>query len=289
MIAKKNVVGVKQIGRMGHGKRRFGKNKKRTVCFLGTGGIFSYALGVAHYLKMTFDINQDVHATGLSGGSMAAALLCLKKDVREWHDEYLMRGVARCQQDWWINNYLDHLGMWSEFGIRTDGFDFQNANGRLKIQVAKAWDFGFEEHVVEEWTSNKDLVGGVLAACHIPFCLDGCFGRPWRNEHWYDYGVTRKPVSLQQSFDMGPVLTIGPRSQWRAFPVSWQTLWKDPHWMMDLFNLGYSDCIANAAVFDRFFDPDNEDSITIAGDSLATKDSFFPEPACGYKKEGLEI
>ena len=70
----------------------------KELCFAGSGGLYPYYLGIAHFIKNNYDLD-DVIFTGLSGGCFSVIPLALDMDmdiyINDYHKSFI-EDVSSC-------------------------------------------------------------------------------------------------------------------------------------------------------------------------------------------------
>jgi predicted acylesterase/phospholipase RssA len=209
------------------------------LTFGGCGGMYSYEMGVAAVVQKNFDLD-DVAFGGASGGCIPAAILARDRDVEELHSSWNLPFLAEVTR-----NRFGALDTWNGTlrwltlpQIPERGYE--TASSRLYISMTRfpSW----RNEVVSTWTSNEDLVDGIVASSFVPLFDAGKITARFRGERYVDGALTNSwPLPHG---DAVPSLVIK-RDMWRANRLSWLWCWADPDWGDRLYKWGVEDAEAH--------------------------------------------
>ena len=219
------------------------KTKERTIVFMGTGGMWSYSIGFADYLRNNFDLSH-CKFTGLSGGTMASALACQPRTINgyEWHKYTMVEGMREIQDD-----YL-YTRLYTTLGRRCKDTKWNDEKWHLRCKdrfFIPQWSHvDKKEKIIKEWDNTNDMVDCILASCHIPLAIDGRYACPYKDDFVFDIGLPGFNCEKYEYFNPNPeapFFYLGPRNQFRSFPLVYQTIYKQPAYMQYLYDTGYND------------------------------------------------
>lgn len=141
----------------------------------GSGGYYSYYLGIGSVLQKNFSFN-NVTFSGVSGGNIINLLLALNIDIEEafenWNVPLLntISGFRLGALFNWNNTAMSYL----QSKIPEDAY--KQVKGRYHVYTtefhfASKW----KNRVISDWDSNEELGKALLASCQIPILFGGIF------------------------------------------------------------------------------------------------------------------
>ncbi|TYZ67324.1 hypothetical protein PybrP1_010741 [[Pythium] brassicae (nom. inval.)] len=145
------------------------------IAFSGSGGMFTYQMGVAAYIQDHFDVSA-CRFSGCSGGSWAATLLAAETSVHAAWKVILANQQRLVPANYsWYSGY----GRYAEIvrsTIQELWADDHDVHARvqtkhLHIAVTRFPSLASEMH--SSWTSLDDLMTSILASALVPFALSG--------------------------------------------------------------------------------------------------------------------
>lgn len=169
------------------------------IAFSGSGGMFTYQMGVAAYIQDHFDISA-CRFSGCSGGSWAATLLAAETNVHDaWQVILATQKRIIPQNHSWYSGYGRYASIVGEtiMELWKDDQDVYKRveDKHLHIAVTKFPSMEGESH--NSWTSLEDLMKSIMASALVPFALSG---RPYiehRGQKYIDGCVSNfKGVNL---------------------------------------------------------------------------------------------
>ena len=171
---------------------------KKGIMFSGSGGLFTYQMGIAKFLQKNYDL-ANIQFLASSGGVPSAFLLAINYNVDKAWDKWFVPWVTDSKESilGFPNNcYSYHFldDMWPYFYEVFKDVDIDNCN--LTIVLTK----NIIEKVYEtKWDSLKDLHSSMCTSCAIPFLLSQNLYRSHRNYNYCDgsfpTGLTCHPPS----------------------------------------------------------------------------------------------
>lgn len=226
-------------------------SKERVIVYMGTGGMWSYSIGFTEYIRQNFDM-QNCKFSAISGGTMAAALACQPTDKiygHDWHYETMIKGMKEIQNDYTYQRLYTTLGK----NCKNNKFNDHKWHTRCynRLYIPQWSVVSKSEIITAEWNTTSDLVDCILAACHIPYVMDGRYSADYNNDSFIDIGLGK--YHHYNPNPAAPFFYIGPRNQIRKFPLTWQTIWKQPNHMQYLYDQGFNDAKKCHSLLQGFF------------------------------------
>ncbi|OWZ15350.1 Patatin like protein [Phytophthora megakarya] len=213
--------------------------------FGGCGGMYNYFLGVASVLQEEYDL-RDVIYSGVSAGCFPALVLALGLDVKEFFFKEnipLIEEAAECSYAGlgkWIpmvkNNMLKVL----------PADAYQQVDKKLYFSITEVP--ALRNHLLTTWTSNEDMVDGMLCSAHVPIYTTS-LAAPYRGKSYVDGGLTNNnPVTQPEA--PHKVFQIW---KWRWFGPSWILITTNADWAVEMFRMGREDMTKNLHEIDEVF------------------------------------
>lgn len=169
------------------------------IAFSGSGGMFTYQMGVAAYIQDHFDVS-DCHFSGCSGGSWAATLLAAETSVHAAWKVILanQQRLIPVNYSWYsgYGRYADIVGATIQELWADDPDVFKRVEQKhLHIAVTKFPSMKGETH--NSWSSLEDLMKSIMASALVPFALSGKLYIEHRGQKYIDGCVSNfKGVNL---------------------------------------------------------------------------------------------
>lgn len=172
------------------------------IAFSGSGGMFTYQMGVAAYIQDHFDVSA-CRFSGCSGGSWAATLLAAETSVHAAWKVILANQKRLVPENYaWYSGYGRYADIVSSTiqELWADDTDVHERvqKKHLHIAVTKFPSLAGETH--NSWESLDDLMKSIMASALVPFALSG---RPYiehRGQKYIDGCVSNfKGVNLPAS------------------------------------------------------------------------------------------
>ncbi len=212
------------------------ENNQRQLVFGGCGGMYHYMGGIASIIQENFDIGPETIISGSSAGCYPAMLLALDMNIDETFENW---NVPFLQE---INSHrLGALGKWNNVvkkwtTTQLPDNAFEKLSGRFHMSLTSFPDF--KNHIVGEWSSNEDLIDGLMATTFIPIFDIGKLTARFRGKRFVDGSLTNSyPLPLGNDV---PNCIIN-RTMWRDNNLSWLWCWSDEQWARKLFEWGKED------------------------------------------------
>lgn len=172
------------------------------IAFSGSGGMFTYQMGVAAYIQDHFDVS-DCHFSGCSGGSWAATLLAAETNVHAAWKVILanQQRLIPANYSWYsgYGRYANIVGATIQELWADDPDVFKRVvQKHLHIAVTKFPSMEGETH--NSWSSLEDLMKSIMASALVPFALSGKLYIEHRGQKYIDGCVSNfKGVNLPSS------------------------------------------------------------------------------------------
>lgn len=152
------------------------------------GGLKGYFMtGCSHILKRELQ-KQNVkiaRIAGASAGAWCALFMLTNLDTENWIETYYL---CKERPDMTMHEAYDDIWPWLNSHLPENAW--QLCSGRLFISVTEVTLFGLRNHMISEYTSNRDIFEACLASSTVPYLsLPQCF-RLYRGMYVLDGGVT---------------------------------------------------------------------------------------------------
>lgn len=211
---------------------------QRQLVFGGCGGMYSYSIGVAATINENFNIGHETLVSGSSAGCFPALLTALNMDIEELFENWNIPFLKE------VNSYrFGSLGHWNNIVRKwtlpkLHDNAYKEASGHLYCSMTSFPDFN--NHIIGNWTSNKDLLDGVMASSFIPIFDIGKLTCQFRGHRYIDGSLTN---SYPQPLGINVPSCIIRRDMWRPNNTSWLWCWSDEDWARQLFKWGKEDAM----------------------------------------------
>jgi hypothetical protein len=227
--------------------------KKVHLFMGGSGGYYSYYLGIASILQKNFNLD-NVIFSGVSGGTMVNLFLALNMDIEKVFDEWnipLLETVSEYRLGAlfnWNKTALYHFHKM----IPEDAH--QQVKGRYYVFSSEFHFFSkWKNKMLGDWDNNQELGKAILASCQVPILLGGNIYTFYKNQRFVDGCFTYYPKLNQYGIDM-PSIKIYANS-WRPYKVSWLWCWTSVEWHRKIYQWGQDDANKNLKYFKQFLMP----------------------------------
>ena len=196
-----------------------------------------YTLGVCHYLKQKYDLN-DFYFSGASAGAWNALFLSFYGDDSEFIDEILNLPLSEKNN---IQNLQYSLKNHLLYKFNTNDFDLQ----RLYIGVSRFNKYNFKPVIYNDFDSLEDALNCCIASSHIPFITGGLTFK-YRNKFTFDGGFSKNAFLTNNH----STLLITPyiwESKLMYDTNEFKLINKEPNInkLKYLYDIGYSDTLYN--------------------------------------------
>lgn len=217
------------------------------IGFGGCGGMYNYFLGVASVLQEEYDL-ENVIFSGVSAGCFPAMVLALGMDVKEFFFKEnlpLIERAAACS--------FAGLGKWIPL-VRANTLAmlppdaFERVDKKLYFSITEVPSL--TNHVLTTWTSNEDMVDGMLCSGHVPLYTPSLTAS-YRGKRFVDGGLSNnspivhpdRPHKMLQMW------------KWRWISPTWVLVTTSADWALELFRMGREDALKHlpAEIEDTFF------------------------------------
>ena len=199
------------------------------IIFSHSGGMFPYYMGIAEVLK-NYDLS-NVIFSATSGGCFAPLVLNSGKDPKEIFNKIL--GYIKRDESW---ETIIKQFIYDEF---TEEELLKN-NKRLSVKLTRLNSFLLPEKVnVDTWTSKRDFIECIGAACYVPMLCGPKFYCEYRDNKVVDgffSGTSELPVTENNRL-------LFSTTKWRPFTPQWLIPCTDTDWLKNIYELGYKDAM----------------------------------------------
>lgn len=220
----------------------------------GSGGYYSYYLGIASVLQEHFNLD-NVTFSGVSGGTLVNLFLALNMDVNKVFEDWnvpLLNTVAEFKFGAlfnWNQNALEHF----QRAVPDDAHE--RVKGRYYVFTTEFYynPKNWKCRMLGEWDNNDELGDAILASCQIPVLLGGNITTGYRDKRFIDGYFTYLPELNEHDMKM-PSIKIYANS-WRPYKLSWLWCWTSVEWHKEIFKWGRQDANNNLKYFKEFLMP----------------------------------
>jgi len=197
--------------------------------------MYSYELGVAAVIQRDFDLS-GVAISGASAGCFPALLTALDLDIEEHQVSWNLAFLEEVNRNRFgaLAKWNSTVRRWTASMLPEEGW--VTANSRLHVSLTRVPSW--RNLIVSDWTSNADLLDGVMASAFVPLFDAGRLVARFRGQRYVDGSLTDS-WPLPHGSDV-PSLVIK-RDMWRPNQASWLWCWSDPAWAGQLYNWGVDD------------------------------------------------
>lgn len=218
----------------------------------GSGGYYSYYLGVASVLQRNFNLDNVVFS-GVSGGAMVNLFLALNKDIDSVFNDWNVPVLHKVSQFKfgalfnWNQVMLDHFHKFVEEDAHL------KVKNKYYVYTSEFYYFKkWQNRMIDNWTNNEELGKAILASCQIPFLFGGELYTIYRNERFVDGCFTYTPE--MNNHQHMPTIKIYANS-WRPYKTTWLWCWTSVEWHQKIFKWGQEDASQNLPFFKDFLMP----------------------------------
>jgi hypothetical protein len=219
----------------------------------GSGGYYSYYLGIASVLQENFDLSNVVFS-GVSGGTLVNLFLALNMDIKQVFDDWnvpLLNRVSEFKMGAlfnWNQTAMEHF----KKKIPNDAYD------RIK---GRYYTFTTEFHFTQkwkccmlgDWNDNDELGQAILASCQIPVLLGGDIYTVYRDQKFIDGFFSYYPELNEIDAKMPSIKIYA--NTWRPYKLSWLWCWTSVEWHKKIYQWGRDDAMENLKYFKQFLMP----------------------------------
>jgi hypothetical protein len=217
----------------------------------GSGGYYSYYLGIASVLQEHFKLD-NVTFSGVSGGTLVNLFLALNMDVNDVFQDWnvpLLNKVAEFKFGAlfnWNQTCLEH------FQRMVPDDAHERVKGRYYVFTTEFYynPKNWKCRMIGDWENNDELGDAILASCQIPLLLGGSIATTYRDQRFIDGYFTYLPELNEHDMKM-PSIKIYANS-WRPYKLSWLWCWTSVEWHKEIFKWGRQDAEKNLKYFKEF-------------------------------------
>lgn len=219
----------------------------------GSGGYYSYYMGVASVLQKHFKMDNVVYS-GVSGGTIVNLILALGRDIEQTFNEW---NLPLLQQ---VSKYkLGALFNWNSVAlefIRTKLPEdaWQKVKGRYYVFATEFQMFQKGKlRMLSDWENNDELTKAILCSSQIPLLLGGDIYTNYKGKKYVDGWFEYYP-ELNVHNQTLPSIKIYCNT-WRPYKTSWLWCWTSEEWHRKIFSWGCEDALHNLNHFKQFLMP----------------------------------
>lgn len=224
---------------------------KTHIRFCGAGGHYSYLLGIASILQKYFILDDNVVFSGYSAGCIPALLCCLNINIDE---EFLELNIPLLEeiQTNKLKSFFNFIPTLKKYlllrlNLISDNI-FLKANNRLNCNLTHIPSF--QNHVINQYTSNDDLINCMLASGHLPI-YNNCIFYNYRNNYYIDGGLSKYINGGNTYYNPNYNLIELTKNKWRKLPGNWIFISSCIKYSSYLFELGKLDALNNIDYFKK--------------------------------------
>jgi len=225
---------------------------KTHIRFCGAGGHYSYLLGIASILQKYFILDDNVIFSGYSAGCVPALLCCLNIDISNEFLELNIPLLEELQTNKLKSffNFIPTLKKYllSRLNIISEDI-YLNANNKLNCNLTHIPTF--QNHIIDNYQNNEDLVDCILASGHLPI-YNNCIFYNYRNNYYVDGGLTQYINGEKSFFNPNYNLIELKRNKWRDLPGNWIFISSCSKYSEYLYELGKLDGLNNIQYFNKY-------------------------------------
>lgn len=224
---------------------------KTHIRFCGAGGHYSYLLGIATILQKYFILDNNIIFSGYSAGCIPALLCCLNINIDE---EFLELNIPLLEeiQTNKLKSFFNFIPTLKKYLLSRLNLISENAyllaNTRLNCNLTHIPSF--QNHIINEYTSNEDLINCMLASGHLPI-YNNCIFYNYRNNYYIDGGFTYYINGGKTYYNPNYNLIELKINKWRKLPGNWLFISSCSKYSEYLFELGKLDGLNNIDYFNK--------------------------------------
>lgn len=152
------------------------------------GGLKGYFMtGCSHVLKDQLS-KQNVHiarVAGASAGAWVGLFMLTDLTTENWLETYYL-----CKDRPEMTMHEAYHDIWPWLSSKLPENAWEICSGRLFISITEITLFGFKNHVISNFTSNRDLFEACLASSTVPYISLSTAWREYRGMWVVDGGIT---------------------------------------------------------------------------------------------------
>ena len=140
-----------------------------SICFMGGGHLWMYAIGVGHYIYENFDTREIKYLASSAGCFAAVPLVCnddpyawCKQDWGKCIKHFNSRGVIGCLFD----SKQFYYDLWDDY-LPREGDIYTYCSGRLFISVTHFPSL--KNQVISQFNTRNDLINTIVASMCLPY------------------------------------------------------------------------------------------------------------------------
>lgn len=226
------------------------------LIFSGCGGMYSYNLGIASVIQENYDLS-NVVISSASAGCYPAMALVLNLNILEYFELWNIPFLKE------VNSHLfGAIGVFNKIAkkwtlkfLNKDENIYKKAISRLFCSITTCNILQkpyLENMLISDWSSNEDLIDGIMSSAFIPLLDIGKLTNIYRNKRCIDGSITNNEPNPYPDLDL-PKLVIS-YDMWNStIKKSWYLVWcwSSPSWSRYLFELGRKDTLENMKKLDN--------------------------------------
>ena len=223
---------------------------KTHIRFCGAGGHYSYLLGIATILQKYFILDDNVVFSGYSAGCIPALLCSLNINI---DNEFLELNIPLLEdiQKNRLKSFFNFIPTLKKYllnrlNLISDDI-YLLANNKMACNLTHIPSF--QNHIINEYTSNEDLINCMLASGHLPI-YNNCIFYNYRNNYYIDGGLA-KMLNNNITYYNNPKYKLIEltKNKWRKLPGNWIFISSCKKYSTYLFELGKLDALHNIDYF----------------------------------------
>lgn len=219
----------------------------------GSGGYYSYYLGVASVLQENFNLSNVIYS-GVSGGTMVNLFLALGMDIETVFNEWnvpLLEKVSEFKLGAlfnWNNTAVDH------FHQMVPDDAYEKVKGRYYVFTTEFYfTQKWKNKMLGDWENNEELCKAILASCQVPILLGGNLYTFYRDQKFVDGCFTYYPEENEHGNTLPSIKIYA--NTWRPYKLSWLWCWTSVEWHKRIYQWGRDDANKNLKYFKQFLMP----------------------------------
>jgi hypothetical protein len=212
-------------------------NRPIQIVFGGCGGKYSYYMGFAYVLQHRLDFSNIIFS-GASAGSFIALCCSLNLDMKKIFEYHNMEMIDKLN-NMYFGPYYNWYKVYSDQILSMlDKEDHKKLNNRFSYSITEFPSLNNE--IISQWTSNKDLVNGLVASGFVPI-YGKSFVKKYRGKNYIDGAISNKKPLLYKNI---PHIYMR-IDRYRSFQKNEFFINCDKEYHYKLFNLGVKDALDN--------------------------------------------
>lgn len=219
----------------------------------GSGGYYSYYMGVSYVLQKNFKLD-NVIFSGVSGGTIVNLFLALNIDIdiafKEWNIPLL--NIIKEYKLGSLFNFSPTALSYLKSKLPDDAY--KKVRDRYYVFTTEFYYLSkWNSKMLGEWENNDELCSAIMASCQIPILLGGNVYTYYRNQKYID-GCATYDYKENIHSKTYPSIKIY-ANLWRPYKLSWLWCWTSSEWHNKIYEWGKQDAEKNIEYFQQFLQP----------------------------------